>query len=76
VDPPVIKPADTSETGNGTLSHAAREAIIHGPLPASQATLAAKAAANRARDEAMRSGAARKDRPYARPPASDPTGGR
>lgn len=53
--PPVIKSADPAEQGDGTLSEAAARAISQGPLPFSEADVAAKAAANRASDEAMRS---------------------
>jgi hypothetical protein len=44
------RPADPSEQGDGTLSDAARAALIDGPLPTSEADVAAKAAANRAAD--------------------------
>jgi hypothetical protein len=52
---PVIEPADPAEQGDGTLSEAAAKAISQGPLPFSDADVAAKAAANRASDEAMQS---------------------
>ncbi len=51
--------ADPNKQGDGTLSVAAAWARSHGPLPASDADVAAKAAANRAHDEAVRSGALR-----------------
>ena len=55
IPPPVIQAANPAEQGDGTLSEAAARAISQGPLPFSQADVAAKAAANRASDEAMRS---------------------
>jgi hypothetical protein len=48
----VLKKADPAEKAEGTLGPAAKEAIEHGPLPFSDADVAAKAEANRARDEA------------------------
>ncbi len=42
------------EPGDGTINSAAAAAMLHGPLPASAAHVAAKAAANRAYDEAMK----------------------
>lgn len=54
-----LRPADPTEKADGTLSPAAKAAIEHGPLPASDADVAAKAAANRARDEAEKSSARR-----------------
>jgi hypothetical protein len=51
--------ADPNEQGDGTLSVAAAWAMSHGALPMSDADVAAKAAANRAHDEAVRSGALR-----------------
>jgi hypothetical protein len=57
-----FKATDPNEKGDGTLSPAAREAIIHGPLPMSQADIDAKAAANKAADEAL------KARPQVAPP--------
>jgi hypothetical protein len=53
-----LRPADPNEQGDGTLSPAAKEAIEHGPLPFSDADVAAKAAKTRARLEArQKSGA-------------------
>ncbi|MGH8322852.1 MAG: hypothetical protein ACRETD_03480, partial [Steroidobacteraceae bacterium] len=66
-----IRPADPAEKADGTLSPAAKAAIEHGPLPFSDATAAAKAAANRAREEAEKSGASH---PF-RPGELAPTGG-
>jgi hypothetical protein len=54
-----LRSADPAEKGDGTLSPAAKAAIEHGPLPISDAVAAAKAAANRVRDEAEKSGASR-----------------
>src|SRR5580704_16874032 len=54
-----IKVADPTEKGDGTLSPAAAAMKAHGPLPVSGADVAAKAAANRAREEAEKSGAKR-----------------
>lgn len=54
-----IRPASPSEKSDGTLSPAANAAIEHGPLPASAADIAAKAAANRAAAEAEKQGAKR-----------------
>lgn len=51
--------ADPNEQGDGTLGVAAARAIARGPLPMSAADVAAKAAANRAHDAAVRSGALR-----------------
>lgn len=51
--------ADPNEQGDGTLSVAAAWAMSHGALPTSAADVAAKAAANRAHDAAVRSGALR-----------------
>jgi hypothetical protein len=48
----ILREANPNEQGDRTLGPAAREAIKHGPLPFSDADVAAKAAANRARDEA------------------------
>ena len=42
------------QRGDGTMSPAARAAMLRGPLPASAAIVAAKAAADRAYDAAMR----------------------
>lgn len=53
-----IRPADPTEQGDGTMGPAARRAKEHGPLPFSDADVAAKAAANRAREEAEKSGGA------------------
>jgi hypothetical protein len=64
-----VRPADPAEKGNGTLSAAAKAAIKYGPLPFSDATVAAKAAANRARDEVEKSGARRPFSPAERAPA-------
>ncbi len=44
----------TGEQGDGTMGAAAAAAMLHGPLPANAADVAAKAAANRAYDEAMK----------------------
>jgi hypothetical protein len=49
---PIITQADPAEQGDGTLSPAARQASEQGPLPFSDATAAAKAKADRERDEA------------------------
>jgi hypothetical protein len=49
---PILKKADPKEKGNGTLGPAAKAAILHGPLPFSDADVAAKTAADRERDEA------------------------
>jgi hypothetical protein len=54
-----IKVADPTEKGDGTMSPAAAAMKAHGPLPVSGADVAAKAAANRAREEAEKSGAKR-----------------
>jgi hypothetical protein len=56
---PAMKAADAAEKADGTLSPAAKAAIEHGPLPFSDATAAAKADANHARDEAEKKGAQR-----------------
>jgi len=66
-----LRPADPTEKGDGTLSPAAKAAIEHGPLPFSDADVAAKEAANRARDEAEKSGA---KRPFS-PADLSPAGG-
>lgn len=71
---PDFKQADPAKQGDGTLGEAASKVIVHGPLPPSEAFDAAKAAANRARDEAMRSGAARQNRAYDRAPTGEPAG--
>ncbi len=63
-----IRPADPTEKGDGTLSPAAAAAIAHGPLPFSNADIAAKAAANRASDKAEKSGARRPFSPAERAP--------
>ena len=55
IPPPVIQLANPAEPGDGTLSEVAARAISQGPLPFSDADAAAKAAANRASDRAMRS---------------------
>jgi hypothetical protein len=49
-----FKAADPNEKGDGTLGPEAREALTHGPLPASQADADAKAAADKASDEAVK----------------------
>ena len=49
---PILKKADPNERGKGTLGPAAKAAIVHGPLPFSNADVAAKTAADRERDEA------------------------
>ncbi len=51
-----VRPADPAEKGNGTLSAAAKAAIKYGPLTFSDATVAAKAAANRARERGRKIG--------------------
>lgn len=66
-----IRAADPNEQGDGTLGAAARAAIEHGPLPMSEATAAAKAAADRARDEAEKSGAQRPFSPADGAPAGE-----
>ncbi len=48
--------ADPTKQGDGTLGAAAKAAIEHGPLPFSDADVAAKAAANRASKAAEKSG--------------------
>jgi hypothetical protein len=50
-----LKLADPAEQGDGTLGAAAKAAIEHGPLPFSDADVAAKAAANRASEAAEKS---------------------
>jgi hypothetical protein len=50
-----LKVANPNEQGDGTLGAAAARAIAHGPLPFSDADVAAKAAADRAHDKAARS---------------------
>jgi hypothetical protein len=53
----VAKPADPNEKGDGTMGPDARAAFIRGPLPMDAAKLAAaKAAAERAYEEAVRTG--------------------
>ena len=49
---PTLQPADSAEKADGTLGPAAEAMIKHGPLPFSDADVAAKTAANRAREEA------------------------
>lgn len=66
-----LMPADPNEQGNGTMGPAARAAKDHGPLPMSEATAAAKAAADRARDEAEKSGAPRPFSPTEGAPAGE-----
>jgi hypothetical protein len=66
-----VRPADPAEKGDGTLSAAAKAAIKYGPLPFSAATAAAKAAANRARDEVEKSGSRRPLSPAERAPAGE-----
>ncbi len=66
-----VRPADPAEKGDGTLSAAAKAAIKYGPLPFSEATVAAKAAANRARDEVEKAGARRPLNPAERAPAGE-----
>ena len=51
-----IQAVDPGQQGDGTMSPAARRALTRGPLPASAAETAAKAAADRAYDEAARAG--------------------
>jgi len=51
----ILREADPNEQADGTLGPAAKAAIEHGPLPFSDADVAAKAAANRARDAAEKS---------------------
>jgi hypothetical protein len=63
---PVLKKADPHEKADGTLSPAAKAAIVHGPLPFSDADVAAKAAADRERDEAESSHVTFR-RPFSRP---------
>jgi len=66
-----IRPANPAEKADGTLGPAARAAIAHGPLPFSDATAAAKAAANRANAEAEKSGARRPFSPGGLAPAGN-----
>lgn len=63
---PIVTAADTvavtggeanGQQGDGSMSPAARAAMMHGALPASAADVAAKAAANRAYDAAVKRGA-------------------
>jgi hypothetical protein len=49
-----VKAADPATKADGTLSPAAKVAIEHGSLPFSDADVAAKAAANRAREAGPR----------------------
>jgi hypothetical protein len=56
----ILREANPNEHGDGTLGPAAKAAIKHGPLPFSDADVAAKAAANRARDEAEKATAPRR----------------
>jgi hypothetical protein len=52
--PLTVKPTDDSEHGDGTMGAAATAAMLHGPLPASQADIDAKAAANAAAADAAK----------------------
>ena len=70
-----LRPADPAEKADGTPSPAAAAAIAHGPLPFSDATLAAKAAANRASAEAEKSGARRPFSPGDLAPAGNAAAG-
>ncbi len=70
-----LRPADPAEKADGTLSPAAAAAIAHGPLPFSDANLAAKAAANRASAEAEKSGARRPFSPGELAPADEAAAG-
>jgi len=54
-----LKKADPGEQGDGTFGVAAKAAIVHGPLPFSDVDVAAKAAANRSREEAEKSAKSR-----------------
>ncbi len=54
--PFTIKAADPSEQGDGTMSAVARKAKLHGALPRGPETAIAKAAADRAHAEAVRTG--------------------
>jgi hypothetical protein len=54
-----VKAADPAKKADGTLSPAAKAAIEHGPLPFSDADVAAKVAANRASEAAEKSAAPR-----------------
>lgn len=56
---PTLSAADPTLQGDGTMGPAAAAAFAHGPLPFSSADVEAKAAANRAHDAAVRSGALR-----------------
>ena len=55
-----IAEADPRERGDGTMGPAAAAALLRGPLPTSAADVSLKAAANRARRDAMRSGLLRR----------------
>src|SRR5947208_3153319 len=60
--------ADPSLKSDGTMSAAARQMLTHGPLPADSAALAsAKAAADRAYEEAVTSGRLRPTGPEQAP---------
>jgi hypothetical protein len=67
---PILKQADPNEKGDGTLGSAAKAAIEHGPLPMSEADVAAKAAANRERDEAEKKTG--RQRPFSPVPPTGP----
>jgi hypothetical protein len=70
-----FKKADPSEKADGTLGPAAKAAMEHGPLPFSKATAAAKAAADRASEEAEKKGAQRPFSPADLAMAGGPGGG-
>jgi len=67
----VLKKADPAEKADGTMSPAAKAAMEHGPLPFSDADVAAKAEANRARDEAEKKATQRPFRPGDLAPAGE-----
>ncbi len=72
VFPPLtLKKAGPAEKADGTMSPAARAAMEHGPLPFSDADVAAKAEANRARDEAEKKAAQLPSSPGGLAPAGE-----
>ncbi|MDQ6867873.1 MAG: hypothetical protein M3178_05555 [Pseudomonadota bacterium] len=70
-----IRPANPAEKGDGTMSPAAAAARRYGPLPFSGADVAAKAAANRARDKAEKSSPRRPFNPAGLGPAGGAAAG-
>lgn len=65
--PLTAEPANPTEQG-----HTPNEAVIHRPLPASEADVIAKERANRAHDETARSGKLPPPRPVDPGPAGEP----